>query len=76
MKLTLEWIEVPDLNRDRLTVSELSALADRAENQGDAERAISYLETIAARMDPRDQNVFKLRDHIKELREKSLGYKK
>jgi hypothetical protein len=61
-------------DRDRLTLSELSVLADRAEAQGDVERAISYLETVAARLDPKDQNVFKLRNRIKDLRDKSLGY--
>ena len=63
-------------DRDRLTLSELTALADRAEAQGDLERAISYLDTVAARLDPHDQNVFKMRDRIKALRDKSIGYSK
>jgi hypothetical protein len=63
-------------DRDRLTLNELSTLADRAEAQNDLERAISYLETIAARLDPHDQNGFKIRDRIKELRGKSIGYAK
>jgi cytochrome c-type biogenesis protein CcmH/NrfG len=63
-------------DRERLTLSELSVLADRAEAQGDVERAISYLETVAGRLDPKDQNVFKIRNRIKDLRDKSLGYAK
>jgi hypothetical protein len=64
------------LNRERLTISELSALADRAESQGDMDRAISYLEATASRLDPKDENLFKVRERIKELRAKALGYKK
>jgi hypothetical protein len=63
-------------DRERLTLSELSALADRAESQGDLDRAVSYLETIASKMDPKDENVFKIRDRIKELKGKALGLRK
>jgi hypothetical protein len=64
------------IDREHLTLSELSVLADRAESQGDLDRAVSYLEAIASKMDPKDEDVFKIRDRIKELKGKALGLRK
>ncbi|MGA0610642.1 hypothetical protein, partial [Caldimonas sp. KR1-144] len=59
--------------KERITVVELTMLADRAADKGDIDRAVMHLQTAASRLRAnKDERVSRIEERIAELRKREI----